>query len=203
MAQWIARRTSNPEAVGSSPTGDAIILITLRVFKPSVSLCRICSTNSRPSNWHLHKPLAIAQLVERRTVVGYQNQRSLGRWFKSASRDGKLFPCKSHFFEAALTGNTSWRRAWKMWVQRYIPAHGAGWNIAWKFISHLARRIWTTDLRISEIELPTTVLRSTSWAIASGVLSIHWYIWFMDDIAKSFNILKHYLTRQLYTIAFI
>ena len=22
MAQWIARRTSNPEAVGSSPTGD-------------------------------------------------------------------------------------------------------------------------------------------------------------------------------------
>jgi hypothetical protein len=23
VAQWIARRTSNPEAVGSSPTGDA------------------------------------------------------------------------------------------------------------------------------------------------------------------------------------
>ena len=27
VAQWIARRTSNPEVVGSSPTGDAFFLI--------------------------------------------------------------------------------------------------------------------------------------------------------------------------------
>lgn len=33
--------------------------------------------------------------------------------------------------------------------------------------TYLARRIWTTDLRIT-VMLPTTVLRSTSWAIASG-----------------------------------
>ena len=34
-------------------------------------------------------------------------------------------------------------------------------------ILHLARRIWTTDLRITAV-ITATVLRSTSWAIASG-----------------------------------
>ena len=37
MAQWIARRTSNPEAVGSSPTGG-------RFFKlPKSFFCRVAS----------------------------------------------------------------------------------------------------------------------------------------------------------------
>ena len=36
--------------------------------------------------WHFHHPL-IAQLVERRTVVGFAMQTSLGRWFESGSRD--------------------------------------------------------------------------------------------------------------------
>ena len=39
--------------------------------------------------------LSIAQLVERRTVVGYTKQRSLGHWFKSGSREVFLF--KNHF----------------------------------------------------------------------------------------------------------
>ena len=30
MAQWIARRTSNPEVVGSSPTGDVFYFEELR-----------------------------------------------------------------------------------------------------------------------------------------------------------------------------
>ena len=34
----------------------------------------------------------------------------------------------------------------------------------------LSNRIWTSDLRISAICLPTTVLRSTSWAIESGLV---------------------------------
>ena len=61
MAQWIARRTSNPEAVGSSPTGDA------NHFDYAVTtefeICRVFYGTSS-------SPLAIAQLVERRTVVG-------------------------------------------------------------------------------------------------------------------------------------
>ena len=36
VAQWIARRTSNPEVVGSSPTRDAILLF--RSVKISYSL---------------------------------------------------------------------------------------------------------------------------------------------------------------------
>ena len=36
--------------------------------------------------WRFHHPL-IAQLVERRTVVGFAMQTSLGRWFESGSRD--------------------------------------------------------------------------------------------------------------------
>ena len=34
----------------------------------------------------------------------------------------------------------------------------------------LSNRIWTSDLRISAMCLPTTVLRSTSWAIESGLV---------------------------------
>ena len=39
--------------------------------------------------WRFHHPL-IAQLVERRTVVGFAMQTSLGRWFESGSR-GNFF----------------------------------------------------------------------------------------------------------------
>ena len=31
VAQWIARRTSNPEVVGSNPTGDAIFSISFKM----------------------------------------------------------------------------------------------------------------------------------------------------------------------------
>ena len=40
--------------------------------------------------------LAIAQLVERRTVVGNIKLTSLGRWFKSASRELFLFALVFH-----------------------------------------------------------------------------------------------------------
>ena len=33
IAQWIARWTSNPEVVGSNPTGDEIFVLILNVFK--------------------------------------------------------------------------------------------------------------------------------------------------------------------------
>ena len=42
-------------------------------------------------------------------------------------------------------------------------------------IPPLSNRIWTSDLRISVINLPTTVLRSTSWAIESGMVGWGFY----------------------------
>ena len=57
--------------------------------------------------------LAIAQLVERRTVVGNWNQRSLGRWFKSASRDGNIF-CQFIYWSPYV-----WVRKWLLPTESY------------------------------------------------------------------------------------
>ena len=63
----------NPEVDGSKPSAAIIFFYKLMNFSFFVP-------------WRFHHPL-IAQLVERRTVVGFAMQTSLGRWFESGSRD--------------------------------------------------------------------------------------------------------------------
>lgn len=45
VAQWIARRTSNPEAVGSSPTGDADIFLVITCDNDNHDVISLTDTN--------------------------------------------------------------------------------------------------------------------------------------------------------------
>ena len=67
-------------------------LATYMSSVPGTTLCRLI--------FRQHNALAIAQLVERRTVVGNIKLTSLGRWFKSASRE--LFHFARTFLEKHL-----------------------------------------------------------------------------------------------------
>ena len=67
----------NPEVDGSKPSAAMSFFPSLSLpFRKEFHLIMRCQ----------HHPL-IAQLVERRTVVGTKMQISLGRWFESGSRD--------------------------------------------------------------------------------------------------------------------
>ena len=72
-----------------------------------VSLIVFAFRTNVPFHTSSHDHLSIAQLVERRTVVGYSKQRSLGHWFKSGSREVFLFEnhSETEVWEEGKLGN--------------------------------------------------------------------------------------------------
>ena len=79
IAQWYERPFRIRKASGSTPDASNVYFLNEWLKQDAEWLFQRCR----------FQPPAIAQLVERRTVEAVQT--SLGRWFKSASREVSFF----------------------------------------------------------------------------------------------------------------